>query len=86
MTINIILCNLPHAKAILTSNSDGSYSICVNKNLSREQIQGAVRHELTHIKNNDFSIDTQATLIERMLRDSDLLNESNDMEFFYQVV
>lgn len=53
MTINIIFASIPHAKASVTSNADGSYSIIVSKSLSQEQAKKEVLHELGHIVDDD---------------------------------
>lgn len=86
MTINIIFAPVPNAKAAVTENEDGSYSIVVSKSLSREQAQKEIMHELGHIVSDDFGKDVQANLIEEMIRRSGIIPDINGIEFFYQVV
>ena len=86
MTINIIFAPVPNAKAVLTENEDGSYSIIMSKSLSREQAKKEVMHELGHIIGNDFGKDIQANLIEEMIRRSDISPEAEGIEFYCQVV
>lgn len=88
MNINIIIASLGHnIEAMTTQNSDGSYTIAVNASLSEERAKKAVLHEIFHIKNDDFSDFQHASLIERMLHESDYLNEEvSDINFFYHVV
>ena len=55
--------------------------------LSEERAKKAILHEVFHIKNDDFGDFQHASLIERMLRESDYLNEEvADINFFYHVV
>ena len=88
MTINIIFASIPHAKASVTSNVDGSYSIVVSKSLSREQAKREVLHELGHIVGDDFGKDMQASMIEEMIRRSNIIPDkvAEDVEFYYHVV
>jgi hypothetical protein len=50
-----------------TPNEDGTYTIIVNALLSRRAAVQAVVHELQHIDGADFSSETQATLLEKMV-------------------
>lgn len=86
MTINIVLCDIPYAKAGTAENDDGSYTICINKDLSREQAKDEILHELTHIDRADFDTQKEATLIEEMIRRSEFIDDTKDMDFFYHVV
>lgn len=88
MNINIIIMQLePNVDAVTTPNTDGTYTIAVNASLSEERAKKAILHEVFHIKNDDFSDFQHASLIERMLRESDYLNEEvSDINFFYHVV
>lgn len=86
MTINIIFAPVPNAKAAVTENEDGSYSIVVSKSLSREQAQKEIIHELGHIVSDDFGNDVQAKLIEEMIRRSGIIPDISGIEFYCQVV
>lgn len=86
MTINIIFAPVPNAKAAVTENEDGSYSIVVSKSLSREQAQKEIMHELGHIVSDDFGNDVQANLIEEMIRRSGIIPDISGIEFYCQVV
>lgn len=88
MNINIILANLPkHIHAMTKLNEDDTYTILLDANLSREQAIKELLHELSHIKGNDFSSETQATLLEGMVRQSDFISDGfEDINFYYHVV
>lgn len=88
MTINIIFASIPYTKASVTSNIDGSYSIVVSKSLSQEQAKREVLHELGHIVDDDFGKDMQASMIEEMIRRSNIVPDKvdEDVEFYYHVV
>lgn len=88
MNINIIIMPLePDVDAVTVPNADGTYTITVNSSLSEERAKKAILHEVFHIKNDDFSDFQHTSLIERMLRESDYLNEEvSDINFFYHVV
>ena len=87
MTINIIFASIPHAKASATANADGSYSIIVSKSLSQEQAKKEVL-QLGHIVDDDFGKDMQASMIEEMIRRSNIIPDkvAEDVEFYYHVV
>lgn len=88
MTINIVLCSIPNAKASCTTNADGTYTVLVSNQLSREQAKTEILHEIDHIRNDDFGKAAEASLIEEMIRRSDIIpaTMAEDMEFFYHVV
>lgn len=88
MTINIIFASIPHIKASVTSNVDGSYSIVVSKSLSQEQAKREVLHELGHIVGDDFGKDMQASMIEELIRRSNIVPDkvAENVEFYYHVV
>ncbi|MDY3973484.1 MAG: ImmA/IrrE family metallo-endopeptidase [Veillonella caviae] len=88
MNINIIITQLePDVDATTTINEDGTYTIAVNSYLSEERAKKAIMHEVFHIKNSDFSKFQHASLLERMLRESNYLNEElSDINFFYHVI
>lgn len=88
MNINIILANLPkHIHAMTKLNEDDTYTILLDANLSREQAIKELLHELSHIKGDDFSSETQATLLEGMVRQSNFISDGfEDINFYYHVV
>ena len=88
MNINIILARLPRRVHALTRlNEDSTYTILLDTGLSREQAIKELLHELSHIKGNDFSGETQATLLEGMLRESNYLEEElEEINFYYHVI
>lgn len=87
MTINIILAPLPHAKASMSPNDDGSYTIVINNQMSSEQIKHEILHEVSHIKRNDFTVHDQATLLESMVRESGFIEDDfEDINFYCHVV
>lgn len=56
---------LPAAvKAYVVANSDMTYTIVLNSNLSREQNVRSYAHELEHIRNGDYDKKCNADLIE----------------------
>lgn len=88
MSINIIIAYLgPDVEATTTPNEDGSYTIAVNSSLSESRAKQAILHEIFHIKNDDFNDFQHASLIERMLRESNFLDEQLDgINFYYHVI
>ena len=44
----------PRVKAVSTKNEDGSHTIIVNSILNHEQQLMGYKHELQHIKDDDF--------------------------------
>lgn len=69
-----------------TPNDDGTYTIIVNDHLSREEAIKEIVHELTHIEGNDFSAETQATLLEEMVRRNTDSCDVGKFNFFYHYV
>lgn len=87
MNINIVITRLtPHVKAMTTPNDDGAYTIIVNDHLSREEAIKEIVHELTHIEENDFSAEIQATLLEEMVRRNTDSCDLGKFNFFYHYV
>lgn len=88
MNINIVIAPLERGIDALTRcNEDGSYTVLINNNLCEERAKKALLHEITHIKKDDFSKFEKASLLERMLRESNYLNqELEDINFYYHVV
>lgn len=81
MTINLIYTNtVPGINAEVVPNNDGSHTIVVNKNISFEQLREELLHELSHIKNNDFAIDLQANMIEKLVRQDKNKHDNIDLE------
>lgn len=53
--IQVFLIDLPAAiKGLTVKNSDDSYTILINVNLSHEAQCAAYDHEIEHINNHDF--------------------------------
>lgn len=75
-----------HVRALTHKNDDGSYTIIINKNISTERQKEAVLHELTHIEGNDFSTESQATLLEEMVRRNTDSCDIGKFNFFYHYV
>ena len=87
MNIILIYQQMPfHVRALTHKNDDGSYTIIINKNISTERQKEAVLHELTHIEGNDFSAESQATLLEEMVRRNNKGCDLGKFNFFYQYV
>lgn len=81
LTINLIYTNtVPGINAEVVPNNDGSHTIVVNKNISFEQLREELLHELRHIKNNDFAIDLQANMIEKLVRQDKNNHDNIDLE------
>jgi len=55
-------------RAFTMPDSNGDYNIYVNMDLSDITKDSAIKHEMNHIKNNDFSSNLSATLIENRLK------------------
>jgi len=55
----------PSIKGFARDNSDGSYTIILNSRLNLETQRKCMKHELEHIKRNDFYSDLAADQIER---------------------
>ncbi len=88
MNINVIITSLASdVDALTTQNPDGTYTIAVNASLSDERARKAILHEVFHIKNDDFTDFQHASLVERMLNESNYLDEElTDINFYYHVV
>lgn len=88
MNIIIVIAPLETGVDALTRcNEDGTYTIIVNNRLSEEKARKAIMHEVFHVKNDDFSKFEKASLLERMLRESNYLEtEIEDINFYWNVV
>lgn len=88
MNVNIIIAPLERGIDALTQcNEDGSYTIIINNNLSQEKAHKAILHEVFHIKNDDFSKFEHVSLLEKMLHESNYLEEELEgINFYYHVV
>ncbi len=84
--MNIILTyqKLPGSIGALThTNSDGSYTIVVNKNMCKDRQIHAVLHELAHIQGNDFArTEEEADMIEKMLHEDGRSLDLSEFQFF----
>lgn len=88
MNVTLLYAELkPSQTAVVRENEDGSYTILINKNKCPErQIQG-VLHELAHIKNDDFSNDLHADMVESLLHNANHCPRvAEDVEFYCWVV
>ena len=56
--------NLPLTIRGMTACSEGFYNVYINASLSFEEQQKAIKHELTHIKRDDFYSDDPIEKIE----------------------
>ena len=53
------LLDLPcSVKAVTALDEDGCFNIYLNSKLSREEQQKAIKHELVHVRKDDFCNDT----------------------------
>lgn len=88
MNITIVISPLDaDVDALTKANNDGSYTIMVNNNLCEERAKKAILHEVFHIKNGDFSKFQHASLLERMLRESNFLDEElEEINFYYHII
>ena len=57
-------------RAFTIPDSNGDYNIYLNIDLSDKTKDCAIKHEMHHINNNDFSSNLSATLIENNLEQS----------------
>jgi len=63
--INVCLVDLPvSVRGFVRENPDLSYTIVLNARLSRENLMRVYRHELRHIRRNDFDRPETADHIE----------------------
>ena len=86
MVVNIIYCDLPCVKAISEETDDiDTHNIYVNKNLPHDKMKTEIRHELSHIINDDFDLDSHVNLVEEMVRRYDLKDENltDDINFYH---
>lgn len=85
MVVNIIYCDLPCVKAISEETEDiDTHNIYVNKNLPHDKMKAEIRHELSHITNDDFYLESHVNLVEEMVRRYDLKDESlTDINFYH---
>lgn len=71
---------MPFVDAVVEGSADyDTHNIYVNRHLSQEKLREQIKHELTHILNDDFYIDHHVNIVEQMVRRSSL-NE-NELEF-----
>lgn len=54
-------------RAFTVPDSNGDYNVYINMDLSDEAKRNSLDHEKRHIENNDFSKDSSAHLIEKMV-------------------
>lgn len=53
--VNVKFLDLPpKIKAVATKNEDNTYTVILNSKLNYEQQLESYKHEIDHIKNNDF--------------------------------
>lgn len=87
MNINIIITSLQVGiNATVVPNDDGTYTILVNKHLTKEKMIKAILHELQHIENNDWGAEEQAAIIESLVNNSFHDVDINDYNLFFKVV
>lgn len=87
MNINLIYTALrPSQTAVVHANDDGTYTILVNSNKSKQKQIKGVLHELQHINNDDFYTELQADIIERMLHNQQLKEDLDHINFYYHVI
>lgn len=64
--VNTIYRNFPTSQASLVrENPDGSFTIILNARMDHETLMKAYKHELEHIKHDDFNSDLTADEIEK---------------------
>lgn len=71
-----------HIKAIVHENSDDSYTIIVNKNLSEEGRKRAVAHEMRHIQGEDLQSDKDVSQVEKSCHSSNSGENSEEMDIY----
>ena len=76
--------NLPHRiPALVHANSDDSYTIIVNNNLSDEGKKDAIKHEVYHIMGGDFFKDEDVGCLEASChRRSKNFEVSEDLDIY----
>ena len=79
------LLRLPCVKAISEETEDiDTHNIYVIKNLPHDKMKAEIRHELSHIINDDFYLDSHVNLVEEMVRRYDLKDETlTDINFYH---
>ncbi|MCI6408024.1 MULTISPECIES: ImmA/IrrE family metallo-endopeptidase [Bacillota] len=84
MIINVIHCGLPKGEATSEPTEEcGVYNIYISRNLSEEQLREKIKHELSHIVNDDFYIDDHVNLVEQMVRRRVLSDDELERINFY---
>lgn len=88
MVVNVIYCELPFVDAVSEETVDSdTHNIYVNRNLSQDKLREQIKHELTHIINDDFHIDHHVNLVEQMVRRSTLNDsELEFIEFYHHFI
>nr|DAP46992.1 MAG TPA: IrrE N-terminal-like domain [Caudoviricetes sp.]DAV22419.1 MAG TPA: IrrE N-terminal-like domain [Caudoviricetes sp.] len=86
LVVNIIYCDLPHVNAVSEPSEDiDTHNIYVNKNLPHDKMKREIKHELSHIINDDFYIDHHVNLVEEMVRRSTTTIEET-IDFYHHVL
>lgn len=86
LVVNIIYCDLPNVKAVSEETEDiDTHNIYVNKNLPHDKMKEEIRHELSHIINDDFHVDHHVNLVEEMVRRSNLPIEET-IDFYHHML
>ena len=63
----VYLIDLPYScGGFVRKNEDGTHTILLNAKLSNEENRRTFLHEISHIDGNDFDIELQADLLERL--------------------
>lgn len=87
MNITLIYRTLPaRVKTLVTKNDDGSYTILINTLFNQEQQKAAVLHELSHIREDDFTRDAHANIIEKLVHVANNDSVNGSMEFYCRTV
>ena len=88
MVINLIYCDLPNAKAVSEESEDvDTHNIYINKNLPHERMREEIKHELSHIINDDFYVDHHVNLVEQMVRRTRIDDaELENIDFYHHYV
>lgn len=61
--VNVVIMDNPFGvKGSVNRNSDGSFTIIIDAHLNFEQQREVYRHEMNHIKNDDFFKDDVAII------------------------
>ncbi len=88
MVVNIIYCDLPSVKAISEETEDiDTHNIYVNKDLPHDKMKLEIKHELSHIINDDFYLDQHVSLVEEMVRRTTIDDvELENINFYHHVL